>query len=315
MRSQLPPGLRLPASVADARHAGVSRSRLAGTDLRAPFWGVRAVPVPAGEKLESSVVRRAEEYASRMRPGEHFCLVTASALWGAPLPASAFHTFGSEGERVERPLDVAVTLPARAPRGAGVRGRSTLARMSSVVIEPASGLRVTDPASTWTMMGERMGAGDLVVLGDFFVREPMRPGDPVALCTTDELAAALSAGRRKGAARLRAALPLVRTRSRSSQESRLRLLMLERGLPEPELNWALEEGGRVLALIDLAYPDRRVAIEYEGEHHLTDPEQWARDIRRYEMLAARGWRVIRVTKTDLTTGRAQLVARIRAALG
>ncbi len=72
--------------------------------------------------------------------------------------------------------------------------------------------------------------------------------------------------------------------------------------------------GVLRAVIDLAYPDWLIAIEYEGEHHLTDPAQWAKDIRRHELLESLGWIVIRVTKTDLRGGGRALVRRVRAAL-
>lgn len=86
------------------------------------------------------------------------------------------------------------------------------------------------------------------------------------------------------------------------------------GLPEPSLNWPVVVEGTVAALVDLAYPERKVGFEYEGEQHLTDPRQWARDIRRYELLADLGWRIIRVTRSDLAQYRAQFVERARAAL-
>ena len=35
-----------------------------------------------------------------------------------------------------------------------------------------------------------------------------------------------------------------------------------------------------MRLQNLGYPELRIAIEYEGEHHLTDPLQWAEDIAR-----------------------------------
>lgn len=245
-----------------------------------------------------------------MRDCEFFCLVAAAVLWGAPLPSSVFHIRDGSNRRVERPLDVGVLLPSRA---SGVRGTSIAAAMGSVRTEPASGLRATSPATTWAMMGALLRRDDLVALGDAFVREPMRSGDPPALATIAELTAALEAGRRRGAATLREALSLVRTRSRSSKETETRLALLAARLPEPSLNWPVVVNGRVLALVDLAYPERRVGFEYEGEQHLTDPGQWARDIRRYETLADVGWRIIRVTKSDLGGHRAPFVERAHAA--
>ena len=107
----------------------------------------------------------------------------------------------------------------------------------------------------------------------------------------------------------------LRSRSASPRETRCRLLLIDAGLPEPALNHEVRDHtGRVIACVDLAYPEVRVAIEYEGEHHLLAPEQWARDLARYEALAAAGWFVIRVSAAHLADGGAALAARVRAAL-
>ncbi|MEO6943359.1 MAG: hypothetical protein ABI053_01450 [Lacisediminihabitans sp.] len=66
-----------------------------------------------------------------------------------------------------------------------------------------------------------------------------------------------------GATALRAALPLVRLRVRSPRETLLRLLLLDAGLPEPEINfWVYDTRGEFLAECDLVYPEHKVALEY-----------------------------------------------------
>ncbi|WZH37296.1 MAG: hypothetical protein PIR02_01235 [Microbacterium enclense] len=305
----------LPESfaVGAALQLGVSRRRLRATDLSSPFYGVRTRSAAPDDGFEASVRRRSTEYAARMRECEFFCLVAAAVLWGAPLPSSVFRVRDGSNELVARPLDVGVLLPARASRARGVRGASIAEGMGSVRTEPVSGLRATSPATTWAMMGALLKPDDLVALGDAFVREPMRSDDPPALATIAELTAALEAGRRRGAAALREALPLVRTRSRSRKETETRLVLRAAGLPEPSLNWPVVVEGRVVALVDLAFPKRKLGFEYEGAQHLTDPRQWASDIRRYEMLTDLGWRIIRVTRSDLGEYRAPFVERARAA--
>lgn len=302
-----------PFSVASALKLGVSPAALREPHMFAPFFGVRG-PAPAkDESHEASVRRRAEAFAVQMSSAEFLCLVAACVLWEAPLPRRVFSEWGDEGVKVERPLDVGVILPARAPRCRGVRGRSVIAGLAHKMVEPTTGFAVTTPATTWAMMGALLGLEDLVALGDHFVREPMRSDDAPALTTIERLAASMGAGRRRGIATLREALPLIRTRSRSRQETRTRLTLVEAGLPEPELNWPVVVDGKVVALLDLAYPELMLAFEYEGEHHLTDPEQWAADIARLEMLADLGWRVIRATKSDLDAQRAAFIARARRA--
>jgi very-short-patch-repair endonuclease len=311
--AKLPIDLALPFLVADARRRGVSASRVRASDLRAPFHGARAaVEIPV-ETAEESVRRRALEYVPVMRSTEFFCLVSACVLWGAPLPVSILRPRNTAGTFEDRLLDVGVMLPARAARGRGVRGRSVKPGWGDIDSDPVHALPVTSPATTWAMMGVLLRRDDLVALGDAFVREPMRPGDPPALATIADLTSALKTGRRPGVILLREALPLIRTRSRSRKETETRLALLSANLPEPELNWPVFVGATIVALVDLAYPDLLLGFEYEGEHHLLDPAQWAADIRRYEMLAELGWRIIRVTKSDLASERAQFVTRARAA--
>lgn len=310
----LPAELPESFAVGMALQLGVSRRRLRAADLSSPFYGVRTRSTPPDDTFEESVRRRSAEYAARMRECEFFCLVAAAVAWGAPLPSSAFRLPDESHRLVERPLDVGVLLPSRASRTRGVRGISIAKGMGSVRTEPVSGLRVTSPATTWAMMGALLHYPDLVALGDAFVREPMRSGDPPALATIAELAAALEAGRRRGAVALREALRLIRTRSRSRKETETRLVLLAAELPEPSLNWPVVVDERVVAMIDLAYPERKVGFEYEGEQHLTDKRQWGRDIRRYEMLTDLGWRIIRVTASDLAQHRADFVKRAHAAL-
>jgi len=72
----------------------------------------------------------------------------------------------------------------------------------------------------------------------------------------------------------------------------------------------LEEDRR--ARTDLAYPELRIAIEYQGEYHFS-PEQVIDDMERIRELRLRGWIVILVTRRDIRNPVAFL-AELRAAL-
>lgn len=316
-RMPLPEDLGQVFTVASAMAAGVSESRLRSTDLDAPYRGVRVVRshagvvdhgsggAAAGEELRG----RALELAPTMPPNQFFSHVTAAVLWGLPIPAGVLR--GPDG--VLRPLDVGVFAPLRHPRHAGVAGHQVRSRSAQIV---CSDVPLVDPASAWAMMGAIVrDEYDLVAIGDAVVREALFRGDPPPLTTLDHLASAIASGRRIGGPALRRALVRVRTRSASRMETRSRLILIDGGMPEPELNYFVRDPrGRVVACVDLAYPERRVAVEYEGEHHLTDPRQWARDIARYEMLGELGWIVIRATKADVFDGRAAFVRRVERAL-
>jgi hypothetical protein len=94
-------------------------------------------------------------------------------------------------------------------------------------------------------------------------------------------------------------------------ESRLRLLLVLAGLPEPRIGHVIyDSDGGWLAQPDLSYPEFKIAIEYDGRHHLVDLRQWRRDIRRRENLERAGWLVRVITAHDLLHTPATVAARI-----
>jgi very-short-patch-repair endonuclease len=56
--------------------------------------------------------------------------------------------------------------------------------------------------------------------------------------------------------------------------------------------------GRFVARVDFAWPQHRLALEYDGAWHAT-PEPLPRDRRRINGLTAADWRVHFVTTSDL----------------
>lgn len=306
MRTPLPDDLPAAFATRDALRAGVTRSRLRASDLERPFHGsyLAADRVLPGDD-RAAVLERAAAAVAVLDPRAFLSHVTAAVLWRVPLPFSV---------DAARPPDIGMLHPARPPRLTGVRAHRVQARHVRVIVDPETGLRVASPASTWAMLGAVLRHPyDLVAAGDALVSDRVY-GREGALATIAQFEAAAFAGRRVGINALRAALPRVRPRVASRTESWSRLVLVDAGLPEPEVNVDVRDAaGRLLACVDLAYPDLRVAIEYEGGHHLFDGEQWARDIGRYERLAAAGWIVIRVTSRDLFVQPAAFAARVRAA--
>ena len=55
----------------------------------------------------------------------------------------------------------------------------------------------------------------------------------------------------------------------------------------------VRDDGAFVARLDLAWPDRRVAVEYDGAHH-RDPRQHSLDLARHNRLRALGWTVLQV---------------------
>ena len=70
------------------------------------------------------------------------------------------------------------------------------------------------------------------------------------------------------------------------------------GLPAAVPQFEVRADGVFLARVDFAYPEQRLAIEYDGLWH-AEPGQFARDRRRLNRLFSAGWRVVFVTAADL----------------
>jgi hypothetical protein len=282
-RRPLPHNLPTAFRVADALAAGASRKRLEASDLERVFRGARSSdPDP----------RRA--LMPLLRPDQAFAGPTAALIHGMPLPRRReddprLHVVALTGDRMRRP---------------GVVGT----RSSVGGIERVGGVRVLDATWTWVSLGALLSVDDLVAAGDRAVSGTMTTAGSA---TPDGLREAIEkAGRRPGVRRLRAAVDLIRVGAWSRPESLLRLLIVRSGLPEPALNMRIElPGGRTIRP-DLAWIERRVAVEYDGSafHGRAD---WDADAARHESLVDAGWTVVRVRSADLFRHPDALASRLR----
>jgi hypothetical protein len=104
--------------------------------------------------------------------------------------------------------------------------------------------------------------------------------------------------RRRGVVQLRNLVPLARPEAESPRESWTRLAIVDAGLPEPTVQHWIDIDGVPTYRLDLAYPGARIAIEYDGQEHHTDPADRARDAARRAWLTAHGWTVIVLRASD-----------------
>lgn len=336
--SPLPETLGQEFSVRAAVEDGVARRRLRGSDLDVPFRGARARPRPPettpphdasplaieAKGLRAQIVRLAAAFATIAPPGWFFSHVTAAVLWGLPLPLRVLRAVIHE-TKVDaattlppRGLDVAVLGRRRGSKATGLRGHQLKATMASV--RTHDGRQVADPATTWVLLAEVLTVDELVKVGDAIVNIPrkkgMKRGSPSdALATIEQLEAAMLAGRRRGIAKLREALRLIRVGSASPGETDIRLACGRAGLPEPELDVdVFGPDGEPVGYTEIAYPDYRLLIEYEGDHHRVDRDQWNRDIEKHAACAAAGQTVLRLTSRHVYPNADPAVVRIREAL-
>lgn len=251
----------------DGLKAGLTKHSLDGPGFLALFGAVR---VHASTPVDARIRARA---VLLVMPHAVISDHTAAQVWGGIVPET-----GS--------THVTVESASRRSRRAGVVSHVR----SRVAVVEHDGVRVTPPELTFVHLADRLTLVDLVVLGDSLVRRGAT--SPAAL----RRAARASTSRSR--ARARRAADLVRERVDSPMETRVRLLLLLAGLPEPIVNLELGDGDRRFRL-DLSWPELRLAVEYDGRHHAEDPGQWGRDLGRREWFDAAGWRLIVLRSDDV----------------
>jgi hypothetical protein len=179
------------------------------------------------------------------------------------------------------------------------------------------GVRLTSPARTWLDLASMLSVDELVAAGDSIVVEhgddfPM-PRQPLASIMDLRGIVARHPGTR-GVKKARLALDEIRVGADSGPETLMRLALVRAGLPEPALNVVLRNGlGHPVVWPDAAYPQHRIALQYDGNHH-GDPDQYRRDIRRQALTESLGWREVRVQMGDLDGDRPFVVEKVRALL-
>lgn len=315
--SPLPSVLGARFTVQDAAEAGVARGRLRRGDLEVPFRGVRdqrrTAEYPDADPFERQSIQRrirARQYAPRLRPGQFVSHESAVALIGGPLPL-VLH----DGRPIDgRDLPVHVSTRGSGPLIRAVGVHAHRASLDARLVD-ANGVPIAHPATLWAQLGS-WNLFDIVALGDYLCRvwrdgPGRRHTERQPFVTIDELRAEIATGRRRGIVRLRQAADLVREDSWSPKESVVRCTLILAGLAEPALNHDVyDANGRFIGCVDLAYPDLKIAIEYQGVLHHS---RYAQDVERIAALRAAGWDVIEVT-SRLLTRPDELVGRVRAAV-
>jgi hypothetical protein len=205
------------------------------------------------------------------------------------------------------PADAPVELVhSRRVAAAGIKVRSDEIRADEACT--VDGIRCTTAARTAYDFGRRLPLETAISRIDALLNSTKvesRSVEGIARCHPGA----------RGVRRLRTALDLVDAGAESPQETRLRLLLVQSGLPRPATQIPVtNESGRVVRRIDMGWPEWMVGVEYDGEQHFENPDHYSNDIDRLEFLAARGWTIVRVSARQLRYQRAQLVRRVRMAM-
>ena len=277
-----------PLTRAEALRRGVTDKQLWGPKFQRLFQGVY---LPAGATV--CVLQRARAALMIAPDGSYASHHTAAALWGAVPP-----------DTTDTHICVPESGSARSVR------KGIVAHRADRGVEPVRhrGLLVASPTAVFLQMAAvAPDLVELVVLGDSLVRTER--------VTPEELIKAADGWDGKGARRARRAARLIRSDVDSPMESRLRMLVVLAGFPEPVVNVIIRhENGEWDIRLDLSYPHLKLVIEYDGWHHLVQRKQWSRDLRRREWLESQGWRIIVINSDAFYNEPLQTLCRIRDAM-
>lgn len=100
----------------------------------------------------------------------------------------------------------------------------------------------------------------------------------------------------------------------SALETKVARLLARAKLPVPIRQFEVCNNGRLIARVDFAYPDQKVAIECDGYRFHSGRGPWDRDRQRRNTLGALGWLILHVTWEDVRTRPHEVIEEIRATL-
>jgi len=274
-------------------------------DLRSPFRGSVAV---ASGVLTPSVL--AGPRFRRLFPDVYVCAEVEPDLAVRSFAAavlvgergvvggySAAELLGASCAPLAAPAEVVVPGRRRAPPGLVVR----VEKVPSAERWRVRAAAVTSPVRTALDLACRVPLVEAVVGVDALAHRFGFPPHDVIRCAYDHPG-------RRGAARLPRVVKLARPAAESPMETRIRLAIVLAGLPEPQLQVPVGP-----YRLDMAYPELRLGIEYDGREHL-DQARALRDLDRQAYFTARAWRIVRFPKHVVLHEPARIPWTVRRAM-
>ena len=202
------------------------------------------------------------------------CLGTAAALYG----------FDTENTTAVHVLDP------------GARMRPTLGLMvhqrTGAALQRIAGRLATPPAWTAVEVSRQLPRPRALATLDAALRS-MR-------CTRNDIERAVAEQRgRRGIVAVRELLPFADARAESAMESEARLVMIDYGLPLPELQYVIHSRDGEQFRVDFAWPDALLAAEYESIDWHAGREEMLRDKIRLAKIQELGWTIIPIIVHDV----------------
>jgi uncharacterized protein DUF559 len=236
---------------------------------------------------------------------DHWSLLSA---WRRVLPSEAVFAGASAAWLLGLDIEPTHPIEIQVPTGSGIRSRPGLDVRRCVIphreIVSSRGLRGTALHRTLIDICVRRPSVEALVVIDMAVRACLT--NPAALGRYAEAAAG-----RPGAGRLRSLAELAAP-AESPMETRLRWLLIQAGVPRPEVQIDLHDrDGRFVGRADLYYPTKRLVLEFDGGNHR---DRLVEDDRRQNLLINAGFRLLRFTAADVHRRPDVVVAQVRGAL-
>lgn len=269
MKAELAGG---PFTVAEARVAGLSWEA-----LQSPRWRRLAHGQYASARIRPDIELRLRAVHQRLPAEAVFSGRTAAWIHGLDVDPC-------------NPIEATVPRNVSARTRAGARLRRASLPQSDVAT--CRGFRLTTALRTACDLGSGRDHIEAVVALDMALHERL-----VDVALLDGWVQGHAGSH--GIKRLRRAVSLAEPLSESPMETRLRLELIDSGLPAPILQEELfDSSGTFLARVDLFYREARVVIEFDGQNH---KDRLVADLRRQNAIVSAGYQVLRFTAGDLAS--------------
>jgi very-short-patch-repair endonuclease len=236
-------------------------------------------------------------------------LTYSARLWGAVLATDGMLGFGTAAHlwgMADQPVRIQVIVEEtrRVTPPPGVQLRRTFTPRAKLTRR--DGLPAT--IASWSLMDH---------LGDISYRDALPLADRAlqrGWLTRAEIAHRLDElPCRRGNATLRRLLAATSDNAAAVSERHLHRLLRRAGITGWTANYAVWSNGELIAVIDVAFVEWRIALEVDGWAYHSDVARFQRDRQRQNLLINLGWKVLRFTWADLTERPQYVLATIRAA--
>jgi very-short-patch-repair endonuclease len=266
-------------------------------------WKTKHITLSALAEAQVRMFNECASYAASARSTHSwvFSHTTALQLLGIELPNMPSSVKQLSPRRKHHPyslttLHISFLSNSARSRRAGITTHTCSLPFAPVIL--GEGILAVPPLVAWAQMAQHLEVSELVVLGDSMMRKD--PRQKVATLADFERFM-VNTPPFRGKAACRKALTLMAENTDSSQESRLRLILIAHHFGTPQVNYKVFDPEKQQSYyLDLAYPLHNLGLEYQGRQHLKSIEQQRNDMFKESRLTSLDWTVLPVYYEDLT---------------